>query len=95
MQFQALSHLCTIPLMHRAGQAVSTFWLSLAALSIAYLNQEHFPATSRPNWTNLNGLNSDKGFTRNNQFFTSGTSQKTSEKPMGSYIKDSYKLSLI
>ena len=41
--------------------------------------------------SNLNGLHSDKGFIRNNQFFDCGTSQTTKKKPMGSYIKYSHK----
>ena len=44
-----------------------------AALSI--FNQKYSPAgqTSRPNWTNLNGLYSGGGFLGKKQFFTCGT----------------------
>ena len=48
-----------------------------------------------PDWPNLNGLHSDRSFIRNNRFFACGTSQTTSKKPMGCYIKDSHKLSLV
>ena len=38
--------------------------------SLAYVKQMHSPAVSRPNWTNLHGLHSGRGFIERNRFYT-------------------------
>ena len=50
---------------------------------------------SWPDWTNLKGLHSGRGFVGNKRFFTCGTSKKTSEKSLNPCSKDSHRLSLL
>ena len=61
--------------MHRAGQR----YFELLALigSPQLLQQSYSPSgqDSWPNWTNLKGLQSGRGFVGNKRFFTCGTSK--------------------
>ena len=56
--------------MHRAGQRC--FELLALIGSPQLLQQSYFPAgqDSWPNWTNLKGLHSGRGFLGNKRFFT-------------------------
>ena len=54
---------------------------------LAYLNQGDSPSTFWPNWTNLNGLRSGRGFIGNKRFLLV-ILHITSEKSLGSCIKN-------